>query len=204
MKNTFILFLSVYVILYPGCKDVCDEGSDPTINKVWTFTEGSEVNSNGYYLDYPDGLVTTSTNTINYMPGDDGWFDGLTIFFMYDENNLFTNENDCGETDIHDFDGLFRRIYDFGGVYDTIIANYVIPINNIDEYNDQPNILITGDGDPYDLKVVSLSNETNDGPGILELFKSQMDTFTYWGDPLNDTVYWSSYDETRKYSNGSE
>ncbi len=44
------------------------------------------------------------------------------------------------------------------------------------------------------LKVMSLTED------YLELFKTQMDTFTHHWDPLNDTVYWSNYEETRKYS----
>ena len=38
------------------------------------------------------------------------------------------------------------------------------------------------------------------GVRSLELFKSQMDTFTHSWDPLNNTIYWSNYEKTRKYS----
>ncbi|MFL2567257.1 MAG: hypothetical protein ACJ0QK_00510 [Flavobacteriales bacterium] len=205
MKKTFILFLSIYIILYPSCggDEDCESGTY-TINKVWTLTEGSEENSNGYYLDYPDGLVTTSTNTINYMPGDDGWFDGLTIHFKLGDNsfNVGDDFDDCSQT-THDINDVFERIYDYSGVYDTIIANYVVAHEDINDgyfysdfsYSDeQPNIQITGDNSSYDLKIVNVTDV------YLELLKSQMDTFTNWWDPLNDTVYWSSYDETRKYS----
>ena len=208
MKKTLILFLSIYIILYPSCDDRDCKSGTYTINKLWTLTEGSEVNSNGYYLDYPDGLVTTSTNTINYMPGDDGWFDGLTIHFKLGDNSFNTGDDfdDCSQT-THDINDVFERIYDFSGVYDTIIANYVVAHEDInDEYfysdfsysDEQPNIQITGDNSSYDLKIVNVTDV------YLELLKSQMDTFTNWWDPLNDTVYWSSYDETRKYSNVSE
>ena len=135
------------------------------------------------------------------MPGDDGWFDGLTIHFKLGDNsfNVGDDFDDCSQT-THDINDVFERIYDFSGVYDTTIENYVVAIDDEDfdddfSYSDeQPNIQITGDNSSYDLKIVSVTDV------YLELLKSQMDTFTYWGDPLNDTVYWSSYDETRKYS----
>ena len=55
-------------------------------SSFWTLTNGTEVSSNGYYLNYPDGIVTTSTNTTNYVPGDEGWYDGLTINFKLGDN----------------------------------------------------------------------------------------------------------------------
>ena len=189
--------MALYIILYPGCDHApCNPGV-PSINHLWTLTEGSELNSNGYYLDYPDVLVTTSTNTINYMPGDDGWFDGLTINFKIGDNSITSGYNESTDPcDIttHDFDGVLERIYDFSGIYDTTIENYLVPIDDVDDYNEQPNIQITGDGYSYDLKVMILTDN------YLELFKTQMNTFTHWWDPLNDTVYWSNYEETRKYN----
>ena len=201
MKKTLLFFMALYIILYPGCvpnPPACDPGL-ASINHVWTCTEGSELNSNGYYLDYPDGLVTTSTNTINYMPGDDGWFDGLTINFKTDGNYFISGSSgsDCGAQTTHDWDGVLERIYDFNGIYDTTIENYVVNAGGIIDWNgydEQPNIQITGDGYSHVLKVMDTTED------YLELFKSQMDTFTNWWDPLNDTVYWSKYEETRKYS----
>ena len=139
------------------------------------------------------------------MPGDDGWFDGLTINFKIGDNSItsgYTGRTGPCDITTHDFDGVLERIYDFSGIYDTTIENYLVPIDDVDDdydadiyfYNEQPNIQITGDGYSYDLQVVNLNDN------YLELFKTQMDTFTNWWDPLNDTVYWSNYEETRKYT----
>ena len=70
IKNTFILFLALYIILYPSCV-WCEEEWEHSINHAWTLTEGYELNSNGYYLDYTDAMVTTSTNEVVFTAGDD-------------------------------------------------------------------------------------------------------------------------------------
>ena len=49
----------------------------------------------------------------------------------------------------------------------TTIENYLIPIDDVDDYDEQPDIQITGDGYSYDLQVINLNDN------YLELFKSQ-------------------------------
>tara|TARA_X000000368_G_C22845350_1_gene629566 strand:- start:67 stop:702 length:636 start_codon:yes stop_codon:yes gene_type:complete len=210
MRFHLILPLLLFLV---SCSDEekgpCTSGDGlPSINHVWTCTEGSEGNSNGYYLDYPDGKVTTSTNTINYMPGDNGWFNGLTITFFAGEDPAIQSGDGFMSCDItyHYFSGVFEKVYNYGGVYDTVNANYYVPIDEEGEAKDwanteQPNILITEGDSYYYLEVINITKNDYTGTGAsLELFKSQMDTFTNWWDPLNDTVYWSSYDQTRKYT----
>ena len=144
-------------------------------------------------------LKDITGETFEVVNPDDGWFDGLTINFKTDDNYFISGSSgsDCGAQTTHDWDGVLERIYDFNGIYDTTIENYVVNAGGIIDWNgydEQPNIQITGDGYSHVLKVMSLTED------YLELFKTQMDTFTHHWDPLNDTVYWSNYEETRKYS----
>ncbi|MBL6875044.1 MAG: hypothetical protein ISR02_06145 [Flavobacteriales bacterium] len=174
-------------------------------SSFWTLTNGTEVSSNGYYLNYPDGIVTTSTNTTNYVPGDEGWFDGLTINFKLGDNiiedgciNCFPPCTAVVAIDLrtfHSFEGELERIYNYDGIYDTVTENYVNVDAQTNYRNTQPTFLITGDG--YTREVQFL-----EGWALtpLKLRSTSMDTFTNYWDPLNDTVYWSSYINTKTYT----
>ena len=174
-------------------------------SSFWTLTNGTEVSSNGYYLNYPDGIVTTSTNTTNYVPGDEGWYDGLTINFKLGDNIIEDGCINCippctavvavDQRTFHSFEGELERIYNFDGIYDTVTENYVNVDAQTNYINTQPTFLITGDGYTREVQFLEGLRATP-----LKLRSTSMDTFTNYWDPLNDTVYWSSYINTKTYT----
>ena len=226
MKKLLYIFILPLTFLLVSCDDDDDHNCQfgefsihhPTVERgieltedfvnssFWTFTNGTEVSSNGYYLNYPDGIVTTSTNTTNYVPGDEGWYDGLTINFKLGNNII---EDGCDKYDessalpdgvvdkrtFHSFEGELERIYNFDGIYETVTENYV-NVDAVTNYrNTQPTFLITADGYSREVQLLEGWRATP-----LKLRSIEMDTFTNYWDPLNDTVYWSSYINTKTYT----
>jgi len=217
MKKILYIFILPLTFLLISCSDDCEFGQfsihHPTLSRgteltedfvnssFWTFTNGTDVSSNGYYLNYPNGIVTTSTNTTNYVPGDEGYYDGLTINFKLG-NNIITEG--CGpynassaspdgvedKRTFHTFEGELERIYNFNGIYDTTTENYVNVDERLNYRNTKPTFLITGDGYTREFQFLEGWRATP-----LKLRSIEMDTFTN-----NDTVFWSSYTSTKIYT----
>ena len=129
MRFHLILLLVLFLV---SCDDDCEtKDGNPSLNHVWNFTNGTEVSSNGYYLNYPDGVVTTSSNTIQHSYNDQiNNFGGLqSINFISDDQNSWQDngtvcEDDQGVTTSHDPNGVFEKIYETNGISETVIGNY--------------------------------------------------------------------------------
>lgn len=205
MKNILVLPLSlitfVLISLSYGCydeEDPCQNSPNiPSINHFWTLDEGREIQQNGYYINYPDGLVITSVDTNSYVPGDQGWFDALTYEFGSEGDTIFV-EN-CGTSDAptyHVLASYLERIYTFGDSLDVRSDNFAISnIAVVEDLLDEPEIQVTtGEGNSFPIILTALTS-TN-----LTLTSYFQDTFSYSWDPLNDTIYWSSFEEERRFT----
>lgn len=208
MKSILVLpILYIYIMActnvcgcceYCGPPDCCDDDPNiPSINHVWNLYEGLEIQENGYYRSYPLDLVITSVDTINYEPGDPGWFDALTYEFGSIGDTIFVDS--CGDSQAptyHILASYLGRIYTFGDSLD--IRNDNFEILNIDVVEDlqlDPLIQVTTEEGVSFPIVLSDLTSTN-----LTLTSFFQDTFTHYWDPLNDTIYWSSFYEERRFT----
>ena len=211
MKNILMLSLTALTLillsLSYGCSgtpdpekpvDPCELDSNiPSINHIWTLYEGREIQQNGYYQNYPDDLVITSVDTINYEPGDPEWFDALTYEFGSEGDTIFV-EN-CGTSQAptyHILASYLQRIYTFDDSLD--IRNDSFEFSNIavvEDLLDEPEIQVTTEeGVSFPIVLTDLTS-TN-----LTLASYFQDSFSHYWDPLNDTIYWSSFYEERRFT----
>ena len=224
MRFHLILLLVLFLV---SCDDCETTDGNPSLNHFWNFTNGTEVSSNGYYLNYPDGIVTTSSNTIQHSYNDQiNNFGGLqSINFISDGQNSWQDnaevcDGDQGVTTSHDPNGVFEKTYETNGISETFIGNYDFKVmeNDGNDISSQYSgilpvwpydatwlgqcqcarnrIFIQMDDYSYLLDIENFDDNTNS----LTLHRSEIDTFSYHLDPLNDTVYWYSSEQTRQYT----